>query len=102
MYQCLRFLDVLLVKEELTIQVAQVDCVQVDNVDFAEAGEEEVLEELAADASGTHQQDAGLKIRGSISISSCRSLVLPKAAIEIWELLTSRMRLDRVPRERFR
>lgn len=81
-YQCLRFLDVLLAKEELAVQVAQVDCVKVDNVDFAETGEQEVLEKLAADPSGTHQQDAGLKKRRSISTSSCRSRVLPEAAIE--------------------
>lgn len=31
-------------KKELTIEIAQINCVKVDNVDFAEAGEDEVFQ----------------------------------------------------------
>jgi hypothetical protein len=37
-------------KEELTVEVAEVDCVEVDDMYFAEACQGEVLEEFAADA----------------------------------------------------
>lgn len=47
-------------KQELPIQVAQVDRVEIDNVNFAEAGEEQVLEELTADPTCSDQQDARL------------------------------------------
>ena len=47
-------------KEELTIEVAKVDGVQIDNVDLAEAGENKVLQELATNSSGTDHQNAGL------------------------------------------
>jgi hypothetical protein len=43
-YQCLRLLDVLVPKQELAVEVAEVDGVEVDNVDLAKAGEDEVLE----------------------------------------------------------
>ena len=47
-------------KKELTIEVAKVDGVQINNVDLAEAGEDKVLQELATDSSGTDHQNAGL------------------------------------------
>lgn len=48
-------------KEELTIQVAQIDRVQVDDVDFAEAGQDEVLEELTADSACADEKNARLR-----------------------------------------
>ena len=59
-YQCLRLLDMLIPEKELPIEVAEVDGVEVDNVDLAKAGEDKVLEKLAPDASGAYHQDARL------------------------------------------
>ena len=42
-HQSLGLLYMLLTKEELTIEVAEVDGVQIDDVDLAEAGEDKVL-----------------------------------------------------------
>ena len=47
----------LLLEEKLAVEVGHVDGVQVDDLDVLEAGEHDVLEELAADAAGPdHQQ----------------------------------------------
>jgi len=43
-YQCLRFLDVLLTEQKLPIEIAEVDCIEVDDVDLPKAGKDEVLE----------------------------------------------------------
>lgn len=43
-YQRFRLLDVFLSKEKLSIQVAKVDCVEVDDVRLSKAGQDEVLE----------------------------------------------------------
>ena len=51
-------------EEELAIEVAEVDGVEIDDVDLAEAGQGEVLEEFAADAACADEQDAGLMARG--------------------------------------
>ena len=59
-HQRFRLLDVLLSEEKLPIQVAEIDGVQIDDVDVAESGQDEVLEQLAADPSGADQQDACL------------------------------------------
>lgn len=50
----------LLSEEELPVQVAQIDGVEVDNVDFAVACEQEVLEEFAADTPSSYYQYPGL------------------------------------------
>jgi predicted PilT family ATPase len=50
----------LVAEEELAVEVAEVDGVEVDNVDLAEAGEDEVLEQFAADAASSYHQDARL------------------------------------------
>ena len=42
--QRFRLLDMFVSKEELTIQVAQIDSVKINDVNFAEAGEDEVLQ----------------------------------------------------------
>lgn len=49
-------------EEELAIQVAQVDGVQVDEVDFAEAGQQQVLEQFAADPAGADEKDVRLEM----------------------------------------
>lgn len=48
----------LVAEQELTVEVAQVDGVEVDNVDFAEAGENEVLEELTTNATSSNHEYA--------------------------------------------
>jgi hypothetical protein len=52
---------VLVAEQELAIEVAEIDGVQVYHGDIAKAGEDEVLEEFAADATServpkSHQQ----------------------------------------------
>lgn len=47
-------------KQKLTIEVAQIDGVQVNYVYFTETGEQEVLEQLAADAASADQEHARL------------------------------------------
>jgi hypothetical protein len=59
-YQSLGLLDVLMPEEELSVEIREVDRVEVDNVDFAKAGEGEVLEELASDATSSNHENAGL------------------------------------------
>jgi hypothetical protein len=48
-------------KEELTIQVAQIDCIEVNYVDLTEASEDEVLQELAADPACADEKNARLR-----------------------------------------
>lgn len=59
-YQCFGLLNVLVAEEELAIEIAKINRVEVDNVDLAEAGEDEVLEKLATNAAGAHHQHARL------------------------------------------
>ena len=69
-YQGLRLLDMFMSEEELAIEVAQVDCIQVDNVDFAEPGQDEVFEEFAADAACANKEDARLKIMRDVRMDT--------------------------------
>ena len=46
-----------LAKEELTIKIAQIDRVEIDNDNVRKAGKDEVLEELAANSTGADEQD---------------------------------------------
>ena len=52
-YQGFQFLDVFISEEELAVEVAQVDRVEVDDVDLSEANKDEVLQQFAANASST-------------------------------------------------
>lgn len=45
-------------EQKLAVQVAEVDGVQVNDVDLSKASENQVLEKLAADATGSYHQDA--------------------------------------------
>jgi len=47
-------------EEELAIEVAKVYGVEIDNVYFAKAGEDEVLEEFAANASSADHKHTRL------------------------------------------
>lgn len=50
----------LVAEKELSVQVGEIDGVKVDNVDFAEAGQHQVLEELTANAASTNHEHASL------------------------------------------
>jgi hypothetical protein len=48
-------------EEKLTIEVAQIDGIKIDDMDLAEACEDKVFEQLASDSTSTHHQYAGLE-----------------------------------------
>ena len=50
----------LVAEEELAVKVAQIDGVEVNNVDLSEARKGKVLEELASDATGAYHQHTRL------------------------------------------
>ena len=52
----------LVTEEKLSIQITEVDGIQIDNVDLAEAGEDKVLQKFTANSSGADHQNAGLMI----------------------------------------
>jgi hypothetical protein len=56
--QSFGLLDVGMAEEELAVEVGQIDCVEIDQVDLAEASADEVLEEFAANATGANDEDA--------------------------------------------
>jgi len=56
-HQSLRFLDMFMTEEELTIEIAEIDGVQIDDMDLAEASKDEVLEELTPNPSCADHQD---------------------------------------------
>jgi hypothetical protein len=63
----------LIPEKELPIEVAEVDGVEVDDVDLAKAGEDEVLEKLASDSSGAYHQNTRLYPR-TLAIDLCARL----------------------------
>ena len=52
----------LVTEEELSIQITEVNGIQIDDVDLAEAGEDKVLQKFTANSSGADHEDAGLRI----------------------------------------
>jgi hypothetical protein len=52
---------VLIAEQKLPIEIAQVDRVEVNDMDLAEACEDEVLEKLTADAASSDHENARLK-----------------------------------------
>lgn len=60
-YQSFRLFDVFVSEEELSVEITQIDGVEVDNVDVAKAEEDYVLQEFAADATGTDHKDSRLE-----------------------------------------
>lgn len=60
-------------EEELSVEIREVDRVEVDDVDFAKAGEGEVLEEFASDATSSNHEHAGL----APEISDCEFIERP-------------------------
>lgn len=47
-------------EEKLSVEITQIDCIEVDDVDLAEASEDKVLQQFTANASSTNHQDSGL------------------------------------------
>lgn len=62
-HQGFGLLDVFMAEKELSIQVTEVDSVQIDDMDFAEACKDKVFQELAADATSTNQEYARLRTK---------------------------------------
>ena len=48
-------------EEKLAIQIAQIDGIKVDNMDFAEAGKEEVFEQFAANPTSSDHKNTRLR-----------------------------------------
>ena len=61
-HQSFRLLYVLLTKEELTVEVAEVDSVQINDVDFTEAGKDEILQKLTANSASADHQNTRLMV----------------------------------------
>jgi hypothetical protein len=67
-------------EKELSVQVTEVNSVEIDNVNFAEAGKDEVFQKLAADTTSANQEDARLRIEaGTVSIQP--QLIAPSYSI---------------------
>jgi hypothetical protein len=47
-------------EKKLSVQIAEVDCVEVDNMNFGETAEDDVLEQFATNASGADHEHFGL------------------------------------------
>ena len=61
-------------EKELTIEVTEVNSVEVDDVDFTKPCEDEVLEQFAANAARPDKQDTRLE-ESLVIISSCCTVV---------------------------
>lgn len=57
-HQSFGLLNVFVAEKELSVQIAQIDRIQIDDMDLPEAGQEEVLEQLAANTAGAHEKNA--------------------------------------------
>ena len=64
----------LVAEQELAVEVAQVDGVQVHDMDLAEASEDQVLEELATDTASSYHQDARLDGVSDCVVCDCAGL----------------------------
>jgi hypothetical protein len=49
-------------EEELSVQIGKIDGIEIDNVDFAIAGENKILQQLATNSTGTNHEHASLRI----------------------------------------
>lgn len=52
-------------EEKLTIQIAQVDCIKIDDVNLSEPGHDKVLEQFASDAASANEEYARLEVQVS-------------------------------------
>jgi hypothetical protein len=49
-HQCLGLLDMLMSKEELSVQVAEIDCIEIHDMNLSEASKNQILEQFAANS----------------------------------------------------
>lgn len=59
-HQSLGFLDVFMSEKKLSIEVTEIDSIEIDDVNFAEASQDEVFEKFAADAAGADKENTRL------------------------------------------
>jgi hypothetical protein len=59
-YLGLGFRNVLFLKEELPIQICQINRIQVNNINLPETGHDQVLQNFTTDSPGPHQKDPGI------------------------------------------
>lgn len=59
-------------EEELTIEVAQIDGIKIDDMDLTEACEDEVFEQLASDSTSTHHQYTSLERSYQLHVGRAR------------------------------
>lgn len=70
-------------EEELAIEIAQIDCIEIDDVDFAEPGQDEVFEELTADPTCANKEDTRLDTTICVSgIQKARAAIYGCAPME--------------------
>ena len=50
----------LMTEKELSIEVAQIDCIKIDDVDLSKTSEYEVFQELTSDSTSTNKKNTGL------------------------------------------
>ena len=53
-------LDMFMSEEELTVEIAQVDSVKINDVDVAEAGHDQIFEEFASYPASTNEENPSL------------------------------------------
>ena len=57
-HHALRHANVRAPKQKLTIQIANVDGIEVDDLDVTESAQREIFEKFATDSAGSHDEDA--------------------------------------------
>lgn len=93
-------------EEKLTVQIAQIDGIEVNDMYFSKAGQQKVFEQLAADTAGTNKKHTRLSWkRGRRQHQALFNGREYKRIAKVrvgCDIATSLMRLESVPRERFR
>lgn len=64
-------------EEKLTIKVAQIDGIKIDNVDLSETRKDEIFKKLASDPASSYQQNASLK-RKAVNFTSRWTRLVPR------------------------
>lgn len=68
-HHCFGPLDMFSSEEELTIQIAKIDGVKIDDMDFSETGQHKVFEQFASDTAGADKEHSclrGLSVQADI------------------------------------
>jgi hypothetical protein len=53
-YKSLRFLDMFVPEQELSVEIAQINSVEINDVDFPETCKDKVLQKLASDSTSSY------------------------------------------------